>query len=195
VRVCACKVAPHDSLPCKPSYNWSPSVCSCLYRVSYDVSSNRYPARCEIRPVIHFLHSKNMSVAELHHELCTVVYGKDVMSEGTVRQWCGMFKDGQANKCSRWRAKWSTICCEWWSYSKRWATSVKDSSSQFQNFRVNFHKSPNCMHSSLRDYYSYPKLSSHVLRKMGSENAHECAERAENVFGVDFLDRYNKDGD
>jgi hypothetical protein len=25
------------------------------------------------------------------------VYGQNVMSEGTVRQWCRMFKDGQTN--------------------------------------------------------------------------------------------------
>jgi hypothetical protein len=26
-----------------------------------------------------------------------VVYGQNVMSEGTVRQWCRMFKDGETN--------------------------------------------------------------------------------------------------
>jgi hypothetical protein len=36
-----CEVASHDSLPCKQSHVWSPSVC-CLYRVRYDVSCNRY---------------------------------------------------------------------------------------------------------------------------------------------------------
>jgi hypothetical protein len=36
-----------------------------------------------------------MSAEEIHCELCTVVYGQDVMSEGTVRQWCRMFKDGE----------------------------------------------------------------------------------------------------
>jgi histone-lysine N-methyltransferase SETMAR len=30
---------------------------------------------------------------------------------------------------------------------------------------------------------------------MGSENAHGCAQNAENVFGFDFLERYHKDGD
>jgi hypothetical protein len=50
--------------------------------------------------VIHFLHVKNVSAAEIHHELCTVVYGQNVMSEGTVRQWCRMFKDGRVNKSS-----------------------------------------------------------------------------------------------
>jgi hypothetical protein len=31
------------------------------------------------------------------------------MSEGNVRQWCRMFKDGQANKRSWWRTKWSVV--------------------------------------------------------------------------------------
>jgi hypothetical protein len=36
-----------------------------------------------------------MGVAEIHHELFAIVYGKNIMSEGTVRQWCRMFKGGQ----------------------------------------------------------------------------------------------------
>jgi hypothetical protein len=51
------------------------------------------PTICEIRPVIRFLHTKNMSDVEIHNELCAV-YGQNVLSEGTVRQWCRMFKDG-----------------------------------------------------------------------------------------------------
>jgi hypothetical protein len=51
------------------------------------------PASCEIRTVIHFFHAKIMSAMENHCELCTVC-GQNVMSEGTVRQWCRMFNDG-----------------------------------------------------------------------------------------------------
>jgi hypothetical protein len=43
------------------------------------------PASCEICAVICFLHAKNMSEVEIHHELCVAVYGQNVMSEGTVR--------------------------------------------------------------------------------------------------------------
>jgi hypothetical protein len=50
---------------------------------------------CEIRAVIPFLHAKNMSAEKIHRELCAMVYGQNVMSEGTVRQWCRMFKDGE----------------------------------------------------------------------------------------------------
>jgi hypothetical protein len=43
------------------------------------------PTSCEICAAICFPHAKNMSAAKIHHELC-VVYGQNVMSEGTVRQ-------------------------------------------------------------------------------------------------------------
>jgi hypothetical protein len=51
------------------------------------------PAGCKICAVICFLHAKNMSAAEIHCEL-HVVYRQNVMSEGTVTQWCRMFKAG-----------------------------------------------------------------------------------------------------
>jgi hypothetical protein len=50
------------------------------------------PASCEISAVICFLHDKDMIATEIHPELCAV-YGQNVMSEGTVRLWCRMFKD------------------------------------------------------------------------------------------------------
>jgi hypothetical protein len=43
------------------------------------------PSSREIPAFIHLLHTKNMSAAEIHCELC-VVYGQNVVSEGTVRQ-------------------------------------------------------------------------------------------------------------
>jgi transposase len=51
---------------------------------------------CEICTFIRFLHAKKMSAAEIHLELCTVC-GQNVISEGTVRQWCRMFRDGQTD--------------------------------------------------------------------------------------------------
>jgi hypothetical protein len=51
---------------------------------------------CEIRAVIRFLHAKNTNAAEIHGELCAI-YVQNIMSEGTVRQWCRMCKDGRIN--------------------------------------------------------------------------------------------------
>jgi hypothetical protein len=48
------------------------------------------PASYEIRAVINLLYAKNMNAAEIHRELCAV-YGQNVMSEETVRQWGRMF--------------------------------------------------------------------------------------------------------
>jgi hypothetical protein len=42
-------------------------------------------ASCEIRAVIHFLRTKNMSIVEIHLELYAV-YSQNAMSEETVRQ-------------------------------------------------------------------------------------------------------------
>jgi hypothetical protein len=68
-------------------------------------SATDNPASCKIRAVILFLYAKNMSNEEIHRELCATVYGQNVMSEETVRQWCRMFKDGR--KIFTIRAKYS----------------------------------------------------------------------------------------
>jgi hypothetical protein len=54
------------------------------------------PTSCEIYALFHFLYTKDMSAVEIHHELCTV-YGQNVISEGTMRHWCRMFKDERTN--------------------------------------------------------------------------------------------------
>jgi hypothetical protein len=90
------------------------------------------PASYEIR-IICFLCSINRNAAEIHCEL-SAVYGQNVMREGTVRQWCRMFKDWRANKCSRWRAKFPSICSEWWSCSKCWPKNLRKTT--FHTFRT-----------------------------------------------------------
>jgi hypothetical protein len=54
------------------------------------------PAVCEIRGVTHFFHAKSMSAAEIHCEFCAV-YGQNVMHEGSLGQWCRIFKSGRTN--------------------------------------------------------------------------------------------------
>jgi hypothetical protein len=56
---------------------------------------------CEIRAVIRIFHAKIMGTVEIQNELWVAVYGQNIMSEGTVKQWCRMFKDGLQSKCSR----------------------------------------------------------------------------------------------
>jgi hypothetical protein len=45
------------------------------------------PTSCKVSTIAQFLHTKNKSATEIHRELY-VVYGQNVMYEGTVRQWC-----------------------------------------------------------------------------------------------------------
>jgi hypothetical protein len=53
------------------------------------------PTSCEIR-ADSFLRFENMSDTEIHRELCAV-YSQNIMTEGTARQRCRMFEDGQKN--------------------------------------------------------------------------------------------------
>jgi transposase len=54
------------------------------------------PTSHKIHTVIRSFHAKSMSAAEISHELCAA-YSQNAMGEGTVRQWCRMFKDGLTN--------------------------------------------------------------------------------------------------
>ena len=53
-------------------------------------------ASCEVRAVIHFLHAEGQSAAEIDRRLCRV-YGDNVMSDSSVREWCRKFRDGRTD--------------------------------------------------------------------------------------------------
>jgi hypothetical protein len=55
------------------------------------------PSSCKIRTVTRFLRAKNMSATEIHCELCAV-YDQNIRNEGTIGQWCRIFKDGRTNE-------------------------------------------------------------------------------------------------
>jgi hypothetical protein len=149
------------------------------------------PASCEIRAVIRFLHAKNTSAAETHREWCAV-YGQNVMSEETVRQWYRMFKDVRTNVHDETRTGRPSVVSDDLVQSvdqkkKLWKTAL-------HNFTAFLWIYPNYTHSSLRDYCSYARLSQ-VLRNIGSENAHGCAQNAENGFSFETAsDPYKAEG-
>jgi hypothetical protein len=66
------------------------------------------PASCKIHSLICFRHAENMSAVDNHCEFCAV-YGQNVMSEETVRQWCRMFIDGHTNVHDEDRSGWLAI--------------------------------------------------------------------------------------
>jgi hypothetical protein len=79
-----------------------------------------------------------MSAAKFHLELCAVC-GQNVMSEGTVRQGCRMFKDGRINIHNEERSGRPTVVSDDHDQTVD-QKLVKDGVSQFQNLRVNFQK-------------------------------------------------------
>jgi hypothetical protein len=60
------------------------------------------PASCEIRTVICSHHTKDMSAAEIHHELCAVY-----VQNG--RKSCRTFKDGQTNVHDEEQSGWPSV--------------------------------------------------------------------------------------
>jgi hypothetical protein len=92
----ACEVASHGSLPCKPSYDDHLVFVLVPTEGVMVCPANDNPASCETRAVIGFLHAKNMSAAEINRKLYAVC-GRNVMSEGTVRQWRRILKHGRTN--------------------------------------------------------------------------------------------------
>jgi len=54
------------------------------------------PAACEMWSVIRFLNAKNMTPAEIHHQLCDV-YGEHAMSSSMVWKWVRLFNEGRKN--------------------------------------------------------------------------------------------------
>ena len=54
------------------------------------------PAKCELQSVIHFLQAEGHSAAEIHRRM-SKVHGENFMSDGSVREWCRKFKEGQTD--------------------------------------------------------------------------------------------------
>jgi len=54
------------------------------------------PVSCEVRAVNRFLHAEGQRAAEIPCPLCRV-YGDNVMSDSSVREWCRKFRDGRTD--------------------------------------------------------------------------------------------------
>jgi hypothetical protein len=105
-----------------------------------------------------------MSVVEINRELCAI-YGQNVMSEGAVRQWCRMFRDGQTNVCDI-------------EHSGQ-PPAVSDDYVQNVDQKI-------CR----RECLTMSELSCEFLQiscKMDSENAHRCTQNADNCFITDLF--------
>ena len=50
----------------------------------------------EVRAVIRFLHAEGQGAAKIHRRSCGV-YGENIMSDISVREWCRKFRDGRTD--------------------------------------------------------------------------------------------------
>jgi hypothetical protein len=54
------------------------------------------PTTCEMQSVIRFLNGKNMTPAEIRHQLCDM-YGEHAMSSSMAWRWVRLFNEGCEN--------------------------------------------------------------------------------------------------
>jgi hypothetical protein len=102
------------------------------------------------------------------------------MREGNVTQWRRMFKDGSA------------ICREWWSCYSVDKKCAKDGSSQFQKFRMNFHKFQGMFSLRLSQLgYAVTSFPHGAFRKCSRVHPRS----SEWLQDSTFLKRYHKDRD
>jgi hypothetical protein len=133
------------------------------------------PARCKIRANVHSLRVKNMSAAEMHPEFCAV-YDQNIMSEGTVRQWCGMFKDLRTDVHDEERNGWVSVVSDL-------VQSIDQKFFERQHFTIS---EVSCEFPQISRTVFY-KIITVTLGCQVSESAHRCTQNAENSFGFDFF--------
>ncbi|KAJ4432357.1 hypothetical protein ANN_20976 [Periplaneta americana] len=73
--------------------------------LSLYASSSLFKISCEVRSVIKFFNAQNMTLIEIHRQLCQV-YGPDIMRKQMLSCWCRQFSGGRQNvhdvECSGW---------------------------------------------------------------------------------------------
>jgi transposase len=88
--------------------------------------------------VIRFLHAEGQSAAEIHRRLCRV-YGDNVMSGSSVREWCRKFRDGRTDVHDEGgQGRHSTVTEELVEKVDQYVHGNRRS--RYQNFLRNLHK-------------------------------------------------------
>ena len=148
------------------------------------------PASCEVRSVIRFLLVENHRPIEIHRQLCKV-YGNNVMSEGGVRQWCVMFKNGRTNVHDEERSGRPTIVTD------ELVAKIKEKIREncrftITEFSLEFPQiSRSLLHEIVTEKLGYHKFCARWVPKLLSED-HKKQRMAASLT---FLEAYEKDGD
>jgi hypothetical protein len=126
---------------------------------------------------------------EIHCELCTV-YCQNVMSEGTVRQWCRMFKDGLRNVHNEEGSDWPSVLCDDLVQSvdqkicERQCFTIAELSCEFPQI------SRTVLYKIITVRLGYCKFYARLVPKMllGMHKTQRMA------LALTFIDQYHKDG-
>jgi hypothetical protein len=60
-----------------------------------------------------------------------VNYGQNIMSEGAVKQWCRIFKDGWSNIHNEGQSDWPSVVSDDLVQSERWCFTISELSCEF----------------------------------------------------------------
>jgi hypothetical protein len=133
-----------------------------------------------------------MDTIGIHRELCAAVYGQNVMSEGTVRQWCTMFKDVRTNVHDEERSSCPSAVCDDLGQSvdqkvcERRCFKISEVSCEFPQI------SRTVLYEIITIRLGYHKFCARWVSKMLT--AGHKKQRMASAF-ADFLERSHKDGD
>ena len=148
------------------------------------------PASCEVRLVIRFLLVENHKPIEIHWKLCKV-FGNEVMSEGGVRQWCIMFKNGRTNFHDEERSGRPTIVTD------ELGAKINEKIHENRRFTITEFSlefpqiSRSLLHEIVTEKLGYHKFCARWVPKLLSED-HKKQRMAASLT---FLEAYEKDGD
>ncbi|GFW65985.1 histone-lysine N-methyltransferase SETMAR [Trichonephila clavipes] len=148
------------------------------------------PADCEIRSVIRFLTTKNVSVAKIHRQISDV-YGPNAMSSSKVRKWVRAFKDGRENVHDEPRSGRPSVITD------DLVNAVDEKIREDRRFTISTLalEFPNVgrttLHKVVSEKLKFRKLCAHWVPRLLTEE-HKLKRM---TCALDFLDRYHKEGD
>lgn len=148
------------------------------------------PAACEIRSVIRFLNAKNTKPVDIHRQICEV-YGENAMSDSMIRRWVRQFNEGRDQVHDNERSGRPCLVNE------ELVRTVEELVKENRTFTISHlsTKFPQISRSLLHEIVSkklnFRKLCARWVPKILTEQHKK--QREDSV--LDFLTRYNKDGD
>lgn len=148
------------------------------------------PAACEIRSVIRFLNAKNIKPVDIHRQICEV-YGENTMSDSMVRRWVRQFNEGRDQVHDDERSGRPSLVNE---ELVRAVEEVVKENRRFTmtDLSTKFPQiSRSLLHEIVSEKLNFRKLCARWVPKTLTEQNKKQRQGS----ALDFLTRYDKDGD